>query len=82
MTASRMNEGSGRFLRSLRPVVRMLAENGGNTERLAPGFGALRCKLGFDLGDQRSGALAPVGFGEAFPARERREDQSLASGEA
>jgi hypothetical protein len=43
MTADGMNERRWRFLRSLRPVVRMLAENGENTERLFPCFGPLRC---------------------------------------
>jgi hypothetical protein len=82
MTADGMNERRWRFLRSLRPVVWMLTENGRNAERLFPGFGTLRCKLAFDLGDQRGCTLAPNGFGKAFPARKRREDQSFTSGEA
>ena len=81
-SAGSMNEGGWRFLRSLRPVVWMLTENGGNAERLFAGFGALRCKLAFNLRDQRGGTLAPGGFGEALPAGKRGEDQSFTSGEA
>src|SRR5258706_14774603 len=57
----------------------MLAENGGNAERLVPGSNALRCKLIFDLGHQGGGTLTPGGFGESSPAGQRREDQRLAS---
>lgn len=59
----------------------MMAENGGNAERLLPGLDTLCCELAFYLGDQRGGTPAPSGFGEAFPARERREGQSFESRE-
>jgi len=79
LAAGGMDEGGGRFLRSLWPIVRMLAENGGNAERLVPGSNALRSKLAFDLSHKCGGTLAPCSFGEAFPAGERREGQCLAS---
>src|SRR3954465_7622654 len=63
LAAGGVNKGSGRFLRLLGTIVRVLAENGRNAERLSPGFGALRREFAFDLGDEGGGTLAPSGFG-------------------
>ena len=76
-----MKQGRRRSFEPPWPVVRMLAEHGGDAQGLAPGLRPSLRGLGFDQGDQIHHASVLELRGQILPAGERRERDRLAFGE-